>query len=953
MAMTFRDKAANVLSAEAITNRRDALQAMMRRTLVSLLHSYRPEDQKFVGIRRDGQPSQPTYRDTALVLTAIEEFASPLMDHGVVDAQVAPQSPTAKEVRAFTSKLSPAKAIASEPYRRLIFEPAAAQIAVSPFLEKSGESLGSHADSRAVSPDPFTSAVILEFLTHYRKTVTHQENYAITAGVVVDALSKLHPPQRQFGGVSMTGVEPHAFISYICIRSLNSIVDSLRQRAAEHKVASGIVEDILQWREPSSNVRLAYASDEEFKVHVRRRITELDGAVGIDDLIKAMGVELPALLGGGSGTALLMSHELGTNWLTDYRARVAPQLERIATEVNGRRTPLSAEPMEPRDWRRHVDDAKRDAEAGWKAFFLQGMIDLSIQLEAAYTETPSSPSTPAAPLTTVDVWLTTILGRLEKAAKVLTGTADQTHTYLQAFQRWGTAELQRQLAFYAGRQHTNFDPIQLLFAARIHDDFSATPDKGLVLEALAILADTQQPDGSWAGDAPFLAAPDSSAGIYVAGLEAMNALLPLVDKYGWFESCHMQIERTFRWLETNERKLVLDGATISGWATEKANDPERIDAWMSALALQFTGRYGDLLQDLLKKKAASWYDLKPPAELGPALDRLTDSDVGEPLQNRVRRQIGDAYVEPFLRRRQNDRSSLLLYGPPGTAKSTFAEAIARSLNWTLVTITPSDFVKRGLERSEYWARRIFDDLLQLRNTVVFFDEIDEMLRSRSLAKGQGTAGMLQFIVPGMLPKLQNLKKYGEKAPLMIVIATNYQDRLDPAITRAGRIDEKIAVMPPDFGARQLLLRDFFGKRFALDKRGTMQLRNTIVTLSKFTGGWTFKELQDLVARIQQRYAAATSAQDLATYVEEICKRLPALDDSTPLTDGRIVDGFTLLDRSRALSLRDWYGGRGNGAIEEAARALRICGPQDRANLEDRSSPLWNAAQELCKERVGA
>jgi ATP-dependent 26S proteasome regulatory subunit len=75
--------------------------------------------------------------------------------------------------------------------------------------------------------------------------------------------------------------------------------------------------------------------------------------------------------------------------------------------------------------------------------------------------------------------------------------------------------------------------------------------------------------------------------------------------------------------------------------------------------------------------------------------------------------------------------------------------------------------------------------MQLRDAVVLFDEIDEMLRDRQGDQPQGGVAMLRFIVPGMLPKLQSLKQYGEKNRLIFIVSTNYVDRLDAAITRTG------------------------------------------------------------------------------------------------------------------------------------------------------------------------
>src|SRR6185503_26635 len=172
-------------------------------------------------------------------------------------------------------------------------------------------------------------------------------------------------------------------------------------------------------------------------------------------------------------------------------------------------------------------------------------------------------------------------------------------------------------------------------------------------------------------------------------------------------------------------------------------------------------------------------------------------------------------------------------------------AIAQRLAWKLVTITPSDFVKEGVERSESMARTLFSDLMQLREVVVLFDEIDEMLRDRSESSDAGGAiSILRFLVPGMLPKLQTLNKYSKKSKLIFIIATNYKERLDSAVVRRGRIDEEFCIPPPDRRARRQLFTMQL-KRLApvgstVPKDGLL-----IERLADLTPGWVFKEIENL------------------------------------------------------------------------------------------------------------
>jgi hypothetical protein len=152
---------------------------------------------------------------------------------------------------------------------------------------------------------------------------------------------------------------------------------------------------------------------------------------------------------------------------------------------------------------------------------------------------------------------------------------------------------------------------------------------------------------------------------------------------------------------------------------------------------------------------------------------------------------------------KNDISSVLLYGPPGTSKSTIVKSLAARLGWPLIELTPSHFVIKGIEAIEEQARQIFEDLGVLRETVVLFDELDSLLIDRERI---GPDSMLSFSVPAMLPKLQRLTKLAKRQRLLIVFATNFYDRLDPAMVRRGRIDEHLVVLPYNKASRLRLIQ---------------------------------------------------------------------------------------------------------------------------------------------------
>lgn len=132
--------------------------------------------------------------------------------------------------------------------------------------------------------------------------------------------------------------------------------------------------------------------------------------------------------------------------------------------------------------------------------------------------------------------------------------------------------------------------------------------------------------------------------------------------------------------------------------------------------------------------------------------------------------------------------SILLYGDPGTGKSTFTKAVAKHLDIdTIMSISPnyfSDFEKRrsGVRGGRY------------NQFVSSLDDIDCVCNSRDEDDSNENSNVLS----NLLEFLDNPETFYYKAkdglyyPVAIVIATtNYFDKLDDAVKRYGRFDLKI------------------------------------------------------------------------------------------------------------------------------------------------------------------
>lgn len=184
---------------------------------------------------------------------------------------------------------------------------------------------------------------------------------------------------------------------------------------------------------------------------------------------------------------------------------------------------------------------------------------------------------------------------------------------------------------------------------------------------------------------------------------------------------------------------------------------------------------------------------------------LTDSTADNSIVTGVR----DEVLHPVLtsiNERPVETASFLLYGPPGTRKTSFVVEMAKELSWPLLTLSPPVFLRGGIEGFEAAADEIFEDLVHLKRVVVLFDECEEFFRARprvdATAMESRTVGA--FITSGMLPRLQRLR---DERWIVFVINTNVEAfELDDAVTRRGRLDKAARVGYPELQAQLRYLK---------------------------------------------------------------------------------------------------------------------------------------------------
>ena len=143
---------------------------------------------------------------------------------------------------------------------------------------------------------------------------------------------------------------------------------------------------------------------------------------------------------------------------------------------------------------------------------------------------------------------------------------------------------------------------------------------------------------------------------------------------------------------------------------------------------------------------------------------------------------------------------VLLYGPPGTGKTLLAKAIACTADVPFIYASGSQFMEMYVGVGAKNIRSIYEQARKQAPCVVFIDEIDAVGTSRS--DGESNSERKQTL-DALLVELDGIN---QNKGILTIAATNLLDDLDPALTRSGRFDRKIAVPLPDRADRLAILK---------------------------------------------------------------------------------------------------------------------------------------------------
>ena len=211
-----------------------------------------------------------------------------------------------------------------------------------------------------------------------------------------------------------------------------------------------------------------------------------------------------------------------------------------------------------------------------------------------------------------------------------------------------------------------------------------------------------------------------------------------------------------------------------------------------------------------KKKGNGFADVAGMTELKEQLQ----SDVIDLLNNPEQAQALGLHVP----------NGLLFYGPPGCGKTYFAEKFAEELGCNYQYIKCSDVASPFIHGGQEKIANVFKEARDNAPTILFFDEIEAMIKDRSKQTNVSEAGE----VNEFLAQLNNCGQDG----VIVIGATNKPTDIDEAALRAGRLEYKYYIPQPDFETRKDLFRINLSKRktdFGIDYNKLSSLTDNYVS----------------------------------------------------------------------------------------------------------------------------
>ncbi len=309
-------------------------------------------------------------------------------------------------------------------------------------------------------------------------------------------------------------------------------------------------------------------------------------------------------------------------------------------------------------------------------------------------------------------------------------------------------------------------------------------------------------------------------------------------------------------LQMGQRVLCNEAfAVVQGLGFDKNGPIARIDELLSDGRLRIGQEAGLMSLVLLRSALLAKEKLKPGMEvrldvnqrvalevigMGKRIERSLETVTELPWsaiggQADAVQAIRDTIELPFLHRDLFKRfehtipKGFLLHGPPGCGKTLLGKATAYNLRQQIKARTGVDHPEfflhvKGPEILNMWVgeseRQVRDLFIQCRERArdgalafLFIDEAESILGTRRAGRFNS---ILSTLVPMFCTEMDGLEPLQN---VVVILASNRADLIDPAILRPGRIDRKIKVKRPDQAGAQTIYEIYLRSSLPLAEPG--------------------------------------------------------------------------------------------------------------------------------------
>lgn len=210
--------------------------------------------------------------------------------------------------------------------------------------------------------------------------------------------------------------------------------------------------------------------------------------------------------------------------------------------------------------------------------------------------------------------------------------------------------------------------------------------------------------------------------------------------------------------------------------------------------------------------------------------------------NNIKAQLSEIIENTKNNTKKTNMTGIILWGPPGTGKTYFAQAIANENNLSFAVISSTDINSSSyMGESERQLKYILKEAQIHAPSIIFIDEIENLISDRNQEKSN-LKSALNSIKNILLSYMDGTENMGQT---IIIGATNNIENIDKAFLRPGRFEHIIKIDLPSYQDRLEIIKIIIKKNNLL-----LSSDITLNYLAERTANFTAADLNKLFSIVE-------------------------------------------------------------------------------------------------------